>query len=259
MANLSEFLESRKSFVTALFYVETERIADTHTRTKKPCCYWQMWRRSGVEPKAIKSSIRGQAKHDGKLQQWGEQSSRPVFLFIRHPPPPLASASKTGTHSPKHPSSAFHTPVRSKRASEEEWYRGCHSPSRRNPADKMGAEITPSSPPGNVRTGRKAMQPAEKVFTLYFVGSPRVPPLPSATSICERSFWQAYNTSTAITQDNHAMLFDLWKANHWANIDSRALGDINLGSPPPLPPYNRSLWAASWKTQRFKETQESWN
>lgn len=80
------------------------------------CCCWQVCERSGAKPKAIKSSVRGHAKHDGKLQQWGEQSSKPVSLFIRHHPHPPPLLQLQDRHSPKHPSSAFHTPVWSKQA-----------------------------------------------------------------------------------------------------------------------------------------------
>lgn len=56
------------------------------SQKNQPCCCWQVCERSGTKPKAIKNSVRGHAKHDGKLQQWGQQSRRPVFQFIRHPP-----------------------------------------------------------------------------------------------------------------------------------------------------------------------------
>lgn len=100
------------------------------SQKNQPCCCWQVCERSGTKPKAIKNSVRGHAKHDGKLQQWGQQSRRPVFQFIRHPPTPTSWLLLQD--SPKHPSSAFHTPVWSKQAGEELQFQGIHSLSRRN-------------------------------------------------------------------------------------------------------------------------------
>lgn len=135
VTNLSEFLtccKSQKHF-TRLFHVKLYKQENGDSgEIVETCCYWQVCERSGAKPKAIKSSVREHAKHDGKLQQWGEQRSRPVSLFITHPPPPLGFCFKTDTHSPKHPSSAFHTPVWSKQAAEEQQFQGPHSLSRRN-------------------------------------------------------------------------------------------------------------------------------
>lgn len=68
----------------------------THTHTHVGKCASDL----APNQKAIKSLVRGKAKHDGKLREFGEQSSRPVLLFIRTPlqtPSSLASA-PTQTH-----------------------------------------------------------------------------------------------------------------------------------------------------------------
>lgn len=86
-------------------------------KTNTSC--WQVCERSGAKPKAIKNFVRGHAMHDGKLLQRGQQSSRPVFVFIRHPPAPTSWLLLKEGPGPKHPSSAFHTPVWNKQAGGE--------------------------------------------------------------------------------------------------------------------------------------------
>ena len=130
-----------------------------------------MCERSGAKLKAIKSSVRGHAKHDGKLQQRGEQSSRPVSLFIRRPPPLLFFSFKTDTHGPKNtPLLLFTHPSEANRLQSQ----GFDSLSRRDSAtDKQPRDnptetslSTPLPVCKDVQTGKKAIQPASEVFTL---------------------------------------------------------------------------------------------
>lgn len=233
---------------------------------KKTCCCWQVCERSGARDEAIKSSVRGHAKHDGKLQQWEEPSSRPVLLFMRRPPPPpprhhhhcLASASRQTV--PNTPPPLFTHPSEANRLQRSSSFKaggisGTDKQPRDNPTEFSLSSWVPLPVCLSVHTRKKAPQAALEVCTLrlrsfidYFAWSP-APDL-RTTSVCERRSWQAFNTSTGITQDNNAILFDLWKANYWPNIDPQLLCDINLRSS-----RLESMWAAErWTRTRTQRT-----
>lgn len=135
------------------------------------------------------------AKHDGKLKQCREQSCGPVFLFIRqHPPPPSLLSFSTVQ---KHPSSTFHTPLRSERAAEDQRaVRGLSVPALLegnsgvdqqlwdNSTKTSWSSLAPLLPvqinkQKAVNTDKKATHPASRVFTYhrffltaYFARSP---------------------------------------------------------------------------------------
>lgn len=54
--------------------------------SQKTCCCWQVCERSGAKLKAIKSCVRGHAKHGGKLQERVQQQT--CLQFNRQPPIP---------------------------------------------------------------------------------------------------------------------------------------------------------------------------
>lgn len=116
--------------------------------SQKACCCWQGCERSGAKPKAIKSSVRGHAKHDGKLQQRGERGSRPVSLSIRHPPPSSASASRQTHTVPKNtPPLLFTHPSEANRLQRGSSFKTFTPWAGETLGQINSPEITPLSPP----------------------------------------------------------------------------------------------------------------
>lgn len=108
------------------FMCNSWKIAIGEFIKKKPSCScWQVCERSGAKPKAVKNFVRAHAVHDGRLLQ--QQRSCPVSVFVRQRLLCTSWILLEGRGDwgmgrqagPKHPSSAFHTPVWNEQAGGE--------------------------------------------------------------------------------------------------------------------------------------------
>lgn len=126
---------------------------------------WEIWRQTQGHKKFCERACKAwwEAPGAGTAEQ---QTCPPI-----HPPPlPTSWLLLQDRHSPKHPSSAFHTPIWSKQTREESQFWGSHSLSGRNsgtdkqPGDNPTEFCLSSSVPlsvcSSVHTGKEAIPAA---------------------------------------------------------------------------------------------------